>query len=159
MLRGLLILTLVIACERAPDPEIAAARPSPVVSVAVAVEPQPSRPPSPSPPAAVPERPWYSGGTLHTASALEWQKADAANKLATAADLVVAMKEKGALKPSLAVQLHSLDAIRVRAAALVVAIDKATVGDADPEKNRRLLANQTVPGLAVTLAAAMGWLG
>lgn len=29
---------------------------------------------------------WYSGGTLHGASAEEWQKGNAANRLATAAD-------------------------------------------------------------------------
>ena len=38
---------------------------------------------------------WYSGGTLHNASGLEWQQADASNRLATAADMVAAVVKEG----------------------------------------------------------------
>ena len=31
---------------------------------------------------------WNEGGTLHKASALEWQKASYSNKLATSADMI-----------------------------------------------------------------------
>ncbi|MFG6666331.1 hypothetical protein ACGK9R_04395 [Halomonas sp. HNIBRBA4712] len=41
---------------------------------------------------------WYSGGDLHVASALEWQQAGDANKLATAADFVSTMHQ-GARRP------------------------------------------------------------
>jgi hypothetical protein len=167
------ILGALLKPEREPDPEIVSARPSEpppeptasaappkprVVATAAAARPEPA--PSPlSVAAPEPVRPWYSGGTLHNATALEWQNASAANKLATCADLVVAMKEKGFLKPEIAERWREIDDYKVPAAALVVAIDKATVGVADPEKNRRMLANQTVSGLAATLVAMMGWIG
>ena len=35
---------------------------------------------------------WYEGGTLHKATAAEWQAATASNKLATAADFLAAIK-------------------------------------------------------------------
>ena len=38
---------------------------------------------------------WYSGGTLHAANGLAWQKADANNRLATAADIVAALAKGG----------------------------------------------------------------
>src|SRR5256885_17183495 len=38
---------------------------------------------------------WYSGGTLHEANGLEWQKADARNRLATAADMVAVIAKGG----------------------------------------------------------------
>ena len=38
---------------------------------------------------------WYSGGTLHAANGLAWQKADAKNRLATAADMVAAIAKGG----------------------------------------------------------------
>ena len=39
--------------------------------------------------------PWYSGGTLHAANGLAWQKADANNRLATAVDIVAALAKGG----------------------------------------------------------------
>lgn len=39
--------------------------------------------------------PWNSGGTLHAANGLAWQKADAKNRLATAADMVAAIAKGG----------------------------------------------------------------
>ena len=38
---------------------------------------------------------WYSRGTLHHASGLAWQQADARNRLATAADMVAAVVKEG----------------------------------------------------------------
>ena len=38
---------------------------------------------------------WYKGGTLHAANGLEWQQADASNRLATAADMVAAVAKGG----------------------------------------------------------------
>lgn len=65
---------------------------------------------------------WYSGGTLHRATANQWRLAAYANKLATAADWVAAiMGERGVR------QLTGGDMSRLRpyAAQLVTCIDEA----------------------------------
>ena len=62
---------------------------------------------------------WFEGGTLHRATIAEWNDATYQNKLATAADFLVATKWSG--------HLNSLDDFRklkVKAEILVVAIDE-----------------------------------
>jgi hypothetical protein len=53
--------------------------------------------------AAAPETPeWTKGGTLHKATVAEWNAATAANRLATAADVVFTLKSSGNLPEKLA---------------------------------------------------------
>jgi hypothetical protein len=65
---------------------------------------------------------WYSGGTLHAANGMEWQQADASNRLATAADMVVAVAKGG----DSAIQYRTLDDVRPYAAQLSACITEAT---------------------------------
>jgi hypothetical protein len=50
---------------------------------------------------------WYEGGTLHKLSALDWQKATYANKLATCADFVAHAWVNKKLKNSIAKKIHA----------------------------------------------------
>ncbi len=66
---------------------------------------------------------WYSGGTLHHGTGLDWRGADAANQLATAADLAGAM-----LGEQSVIALGSIDALRPFAVDLKICIDEAVAG-------------------------------
>jgi len=101
---------------------------------------------------------WYEGGTLHQASALEWQKSTYANKLATAGDLVAAVHKAGKLVPALSSQIKSVDDIKPMAAAIVKELDDAFAPDPDAQKNKAMFANQKVTDTAVMLMAMTGWL-
>jgi hypothetical protein len=65
---------------------------------------------------------WYRGGTLHDAHGLAWQHADAHNRLATAADLVVALAKGG----NTTLHYHTVDDIRPYAVQLAACITEAT---------------------------------
>ena len=65
---------------------------------------------------------WYSGGTLHAATGLEWQKADARNRLATAADMVAAVAKGGATN----IQYRTVEDFRPYAEQLAACITEAT---------------------------------
>lgn len=101
---------------------------------------------------------WYEGGTLHQASALDWQKADAANKLATCADLVATMVNRKMLKDEFISRIKSPEHLKPLAIELVKALDAAFKADADPNKNEKLYANQIVSQTTVILATMMKWL-
>lgn len=100
---------------------------------------------------------WYEGGTLHDKSAIEWQTASSADKVATCADFVAAMWQKGHLKRSIAKHLSTIDDVRPYAEELVECLDAAFKPDPDPEVNRKLFANQTVSGTAAIGMVIMGW--
>ncbi len=100
---------------------------------------------------------WYDGGTLHDASALEWQKASAANKLATCADLVTVLKENDALKASISIRITSTDSLKPFAAELVDFLDAAFKPDPDSETNYKMFANQTVSGHTAIGIVLMRW--
>ena len=102
-------------------------------------------------------RKWYEGGTLHRASALEWQKSDYANKLATCADFVSAMRQKKLLKPSIQNQIQSMDDLRPFAQQLVDNLDAATKKETDPQENTKMYANQTVSDIALMLVILLEW--
>lgn len=101
---------------------------------------------------------WYEGGTLHQASALEWQQATQANKLATAADITTNAYNKQMFKPELHNLITGVNSFLPMAHALVVGMDKAFKADPDPETNRKTFANQKVSETMVLWMATQGWL-
>jgi hypothetical protein len=111
-----------------------------------------------TPPEARPNQwKWYEGGTLHKATALDWQRASPEDKLATCADFVATLWKNGELKPELQKSIRTIDGLRPLAVALVTFMDKATAQEADPTKNRQLYANQKVPEFAVIGMVMLGW--
>ena len=100
---------------------------------------------------------WYEGGTLHNKSALKWQTASTADKLATCADFVTKMWQNGDLKPSISDNISTVDDVRPYAQELVEFLDAAFKPDPDPEQNRRLFTNQTVSSTAAIGMVLMEW--
>ena len=100
---------------------------------------------------------WYEGGTLHRKSALEWQTASSRNKLATCADFVAGMWQKGSLKSSIANRISSVDDVRTYAQELVNYLDDAFKADPNPERNRKLFAKEKVSYIAALGIVSMGW--
>ena len=101
---------------------------------------------------------WYSGGTLHKKSALDWQIASSQDKLATCADFVTGMWQNGNLKPSIANSLSTVDDVRPYAQELVDFLDAAFKPDPNPEQNSYLFASQTVSSFAAMGMVIMGWI-
>jgi hypothetical protein len=65
---------------------------------------------------------WHSGGTLHDANGVEWQQADARNRLATAADMVAAVAKGGATT----IHYRTIEDFRPYAEQLAACITEAT---------------------------------
>ena len=100
---------------------------------------------------------WYEGGTLHSATALNWQKAANANKLATCADFVAMAWQKKMLKPKIQASFGTIDDFRPYAKELMAYLNAATKPDPDPGKNKRLFAKLDVAELAAVGMLHMGW--
>ena len=102
---------------------------------------------------------WYEGGTLSEASALEWQDAAYANKLATCADIWAALwnRSRGKLSPEVLSSLKSIDDLRPWADALVNELDAAFSKEPDPEKNRIMYSNQEVTETALLIMVLNKW--
>jgi len=111
---------------------------------------------TPSTSAATPAT-WYSGGTLHRKSALEWQTASSKDKLGTCADFVAGMWQNGDLRPAISNNLSTVDDVRPYAQELVDFLDAAFKPDPDPEQNRILFTNQEVAYTASMGMVTMGW--
>ena len=88
---------------------------------------------------------WYSGGTLHAANGMEWQQADASNRLATAADMVVAVAKGG----DSTIQYRTLDDVRPYATQLSACITEAT--------KTRAAATLPVQDIAALCVASLQW--
>jgi hypothetical protein len=101
---------------------------------------------------------WYEGGTLHNASALEWQEANYDDKLATCADFISGLWQNKKLKPALQSQIQSMEDIRTLAQKLVKEMDAAMKKDENSEENRKMYTNQKVSEMAALLMLSMGWL-
>lgn len=110
-------------------------------------------------PAKVEPAKWYTGGTLHDASALDWQAAEQNDKLATSADWLAALWNGGKLKPAVSAKLKSVDDLKPLAEELVRQLDAATEPEADAEQNRKMFINQKMGQMAVMTMAIMGWVG
>lgn len=85
---------------------------------------------------------WYSGGTLHHGTGSDWRRADEANRLATAADLVGEI-----LGEQHVAALGSIDALRPFAAELQICIDEATA----VAEGRNLKITELAAGCAILL--------
>lgn len=66
---------------------------------------------------------WFQGGNLHSATVGQWEKASYQNKLATAADWLVATKWKGHLTSP-----GDFDRLKLKAQMLVNAVDEVIAG-------------------------------
>lgn len=101
---------------------------------------------------------WYSGGNLHDANALQWQKASYENKLATCADFVANFWVNKNFKPGLQEAIKNVDDIKPFAKALVEALDTALEKDPDAKKNMQMYGNIKVAEAAAMLVHMMGWM-
>lgn len=101
---------------------------------------------------------WYEGGTLHAATAIDWQQAGYSNKLATCGDIVAKLWQNRTFKPSIQSQLKTMDDVRKFADELVTQMDDALAVNPDPATNEQIYKNQTVAGTASLLMASMGWI-
>ena len=101
---------------------------------------------------------WYEGGTLHTETALAWQQATAANKLATSADFVTKAYAQKMLKPEIQASFRTIDDFRPYAKELMLYLDAATKPDPDAAKNRKIFGKQRISELAVVGMLQLGWI-
>jgi len=88
---------------------------------------------------------WYSGGTLQTATGLEWQQADARNRLATAADMVAAVAKGG----DTTIHYRTVEDLRPYAEQLAGCITAAT--------KTRAAATLPVQDLAALCVGSLQW--
>jgi hypothetical protein len=100
---------------------------------------------------------WYEGGTLHNATALEWQNATFQNKLATCGDIVSATWQNKRFKPEIQSKITSMDVVMVLAKELMTGLDKAFEKEPDPKQNKIMYTNQKVSSSAALLMVMMGW--
>ena len=100
---------------------------------------------------------WYSGGTLHNKTALDWQVADSHDKLATCGDFIAKVWEGGSFKEEIQDKIHGVDDMRPYAVELVAFLDAATKKESNKRRNTQMYANQTVSDLATAGMVMMGW--
>jgi uncharacterized protein YgiM (DUF1202 family) len=102
--------------------------------------------------------PWYRGGTLHKANALEWHGASHANKLATCADFITRKWKGKELLPQMTWEIRSVDDIRPFAEELVTFIDDAVAPANGAPADRKLMADTKVADLASSGMFLLGWI-
>lgn len=103
------------------------------------------------------QKKWYVGGTLHEASAIDWQHATAEDKLATVADLLARAWENDLLAPDVRTQIGTIEDFKPFAATLTADLDEAFNPGENPEGNRDQFANQDVASTAAVLMIMRGW--
>lgn len=103
-------------------------------------------------------RQWYQGGTLHKKGVLDWQRANAEDKLATCSDFVAAMWKQGNFIPRIQDSMNSISDMKPYALELVAFMDAATKKRENSDENDRIFANQTVSSMATMGMISMGWL-
>ena len=92
-------------------------------------------------------RNWYEGGSLHQSAVSQWKKSSQTNKLATAADWVLAAPKVKAL----AQNSSNIDVIKPYAQELVACVDKATDDQGITDKSK-------TAEIAATCMILMGYL-
>jgi hypothetical protein len=92
-------------------------------------------------------RHWYEGGALHKSTVAQWKKSSQANKLATAADWVIAVPKIR----TLAEGSSNMDVIKPYAQELVLCVDKATDDHTNADQSN-------TAELAAVCMALMGYL-
>ncbi len=97
---------------------------------------------------------WYNGGNLHSATAIEWSKAEYTNKLATAGDFISKMWLDKNFSDK--VKIKNMDDAKVYADGLVKCVDTTITG-----KNGKLEAttkNTSITEISVMCMVLAGWL-
>lgn len=107
---------------------------------------------------ADPQRKWYEGGTLHSATIAEWRDASPENRIATCAEFLAALWSKGRLREEIAAKIKKPDDLLAPVTSLVACINKATEPEADPKRDQQMYANQNVSEIAAACVTMMGWL-
>jgi hypothetical protein len=87
---------------------------------------------------------WYTGGTLHRATASQWTRASYANKLATASDWVAAILGAGEVRRRTG---GNIDRLRPYAAQVVACVDEVAP----------VAGNQQVAELAAACMVLLGY--
>ena len=104
---------------------------------------------------------WYEGGTLHDKTALDWQTASEADKLATSADFVSAVWTKNDFVPKIQNSIQSTDDMKPYAEELVKFLDQVTVappGDFGNDLLRRTYEGLKVKKMAESGMKTMDWI-
>lgn len=100
---------------------------------------------------------WYEGGTLHQATALQWQKASDADKLATCGDIVSIMYKNKSFNPDLQKSIKTMDDLKLLASQLRDGLNQAFKPFDSPNKNQEKYKNQSVADASAMLAIVAGW--
>jgi hypothetical protein len=111
-----------------------------------------------NPPTSTSQQEWWQGGTLHSATALEWQNATYRNKLATCGDFMCMMWQEGNLSSRLSNNIDGMSDLRFWADSLVICLDISMERLPDEEQNRILYANQTVSEMTSMILIMSNWL-
>lgn len=101
---------------------------------------------------------WHEGGNLDTKGALDWQNASEKNKLASCAELISRMFERGLTTEKFGSFMNNEKNWKLKSVELKNELDVAFEKEADADLNDRLFANQKVLDTAVILAMAKGWI-
>ena len=101
---------------------------------------------------------WYEGGTLHEASALEWQQGTQENKLATAGYLLGVVASEEMLAPKITGSITELNSFLPLATKLAAQLDVLFEVLEDEEENNATYADQKVVSTAGLLMMLNGWL-
>jgi hypothetical protein len=108
-------------------------------------------------PTAPPAAKWYEGGTLHNASALEWQRASQEDRLATCADFVVKAHTAGLLTRQVSQNIGTVDDARSYAVELRDCLNNAFQPEPNAARNAQIFTNQKVAEGATACMILMGW--
>ncbi len=104
---------------------------------------------------------WHIGGTLHAKTALDWQTASDADKLATCADFISAEWAKKRFVPPIQDSIKSTDDMKPFAKLLVNYLDKATIVPddlSDDDFIRSAFESMKLSKLAVSGMISMDWM-
>ena len=114
--------TVILAWVQASPGKMAVPESEPIAEP----EPTPTATPQPTPTPApvVPATPWYEGGTLHQGTLADWAQATHANRLATMADMVVAILNADDLQLG---KDYTEEQLLVLATEMVVGVDEVAI--------------------------------
>lgn len=97
---------------------------------------------------------WSQGGSLHFASALDWQKASYQNKRATSSDFLKALQQQGKLKSDLADPVL----LKQYSEELTAQLNERFEMTGTATENERTFKDKSVSEAISVIAAGNGWL-
>ncbi|QJR81328.1 hypothetical protein CA267_011350 [Alteromonas pelagimontana] len=101
---------------------------------------------------------WFAHGSLHSETALAWQKASYQSKRATCADYLQAMIQKNMLKAQPFNTLQSIDELKPYAETLVQVLDKQLAVNGDLQQNEEKFSDVKIATQIEEAARKLGWL-